>query len=354
MITQMETLGIRVKDVAADGNCLFRAVSDQLYGHAEQHAELRRLAMDHVAANRESYEPFVEDDEPFDEYVAYMREDRSWGGNIELQALSIVCQVNIVIHVLEAPRWSVSNWPADSARAIHLGYHDGQHYSSLRPLSAPLEGAFELVNLAELAASSAPKVPKAAAALRDPGAISHQEDIIMQATSTWDVFLVRDTLHDMRGDVDATIEHLLALKYHPESLAGAAGSAGAASAGAAASAASAAGAADASSTSGAWAGPAEPSVATEAQDASEADVAAAVAGSASASGDGDGDADAQAARGPGAPKPVRLTARDKKRLKREEKAKARSLAVAGAKRSAATVAAAADDDGRLDYGAIGV
>ena len=40
--TQLHHLGLRVKEVAADGNCFFRALSDQRWGGEEHHVDLRK------------------------------------------------------------------------------------------------------------------------------------------------------------------------------------------------------------------------------------------------------------------------------------------------------------------------
>lgn len=39
--------------------------------------------------------------------------------------------MNITIHQLHQPPWVVKNFP-DSARTIHLSFHDGEHYNSVR------------------------------------------------------------------------------------------------------------------------------------------------------------------------------------------------------------------------------
>lgn len=48
--------------------------------------------------NREMFEPFVEDEVPFDDYCRSMGEDGTWAGNMELQAASLVTRCNICIH----------------------------------------------------------------------------------------------------------------------------------------------------------------------------------------------------------------------------------------------------------------
>lgn len=48
--------------------------------------------------NREMFEPFIEDDVPFDEYCQSMEKDGTWAGHMELQAASLVTHSNICIH----------------------------------------------------------------------------------------------------------------------------------------------------------------------------------------------------------------------------------------------------------------
>lgn len=48
--------------------------------------------------NREMFEPFIEDDVPFDDYCQSMEKDGTWAGHMELQAASLVTRTNICIH----------------------------------------------------------------------------------------------------------------------------------------------------------------------------------------------------------------------------------------------------------------
>lgn len=48
--------------------------------------------------NREMFEPFIEDDVPFEDYCKTMDDDGTWAGNMELQAASLVTRSNICIH----------------------------------------------------------------------------------------------------------------------------------------------------------------------------------------------------------------------------------------------------------------
>jgi hypothetical protein len=49
-----------------------------------------------------------------------MRKNATWGGNLELQAISLEFEVNIVVHQLDQPRWEISNHDDPKTQGIHL------------------------------------------------------------------------------------------------------------------------------------------------------------------------------------------------------------------------------------------
>ncbi|PXF49446.1 OTU domain-containing protein 3 [Gracilariopsis chorda] len=133
--------GLSIRDVANDGNCFFRAVSDQLYGCEDEHVNLRQLACDYLQQHADHYQHFIDEEQSFDEYVNEMRNDAVWADNLELQAISMACNVNIRVHQSGKPSYDIRNHPANNARAIHLSYHFAEHYASVRPLhTADLDG----------------------------------------------------------------------------------------------------------------------------------------------------------------------------------------------------------------------
>ena len=77
---QAKSMGLKIVEMGGDGNCLFRALSDQLYGHQNEHKDLRAKAIKHIKANKEIFQFYIEDDQPFDEYVGEMSRDGFWGG----------------------------------------------------------------------------------------------------------------------------------------------------------------------------------------------------------------------------------------------------------------------------------
>lgn len=51
--------------------------------------------MSYIEEHRDGFEPFMEDDEPFDTYVARMRNEKEWGGHQELFAASQLFKVSV-------------------------------------------------------------------------------------------------------------------------------------------------------------------------------------------------------------------------------------------------------------------
>lgn len=130
----LQDYNLRIRDVSNDGNCLFRAVSDQLYGSEDAHLKLRERACDYLVEHKDHYQYFIDDEQSFDDYISEMRRDGVWADNLELQAISMSCSVNIRVHQSGKPSYDIRNHSGKSAPVIHLSYHFGEHYASVRPL----------------------------------------------------------------------------------------------------------------------------------------------------------------------------------------------------------------------------
>ncbi|WFC99972.1 ubiquitinyl hydrolase 1 [Malassezia yamatoensis] len=97
---QLEERGLYAASTMGDGNCLFRcvgnswqsspcrALSDQLYGDAKYHSELRQITCDQLEADPDRYAAFVETEKPFPEYISNMRTLGIYGGHLELAAFA--------------------------------------------------------------------------------------------------------------------------------------------------------------------------------------------------------------------------------------------------------------------------
>lgn len=171
MHTYAQGLGIR--EIQADGNCLFRAIADQIEGNENQHAVYRGRICQFMLKHEERFKWYLDDDrfspEKFKDYVNFMRKDATWGGNMELAAAMVLFETHIVVHqagvaqfvmtnhelrakmqeeknayksngsALERSVANVSDSPNVSVRCsrercIHLSFHGECHYASVRRL----------------------------------------------------------------------------------------------------------------------------------------------------------------------------------------------------------------------------
>ena len=67
--SQLAEMGLKVREVIGDGNCLFRALADQLDGDDHAHSRHRQDVVRYITEHREDFEPFIEDDVPFTQHV---------------------------------------------------------------------------------------------------------------------------------------------------------------------------------------------------------------------------------------------------------------------------------------------
>jgi OTU domain-containing protein 3 len=64
-----------------------------------------------------------------------MEETGSYADNGCLVAFSRLYQLDIVIHQLGIPIWTIAGSDNKNIKKqLHLAYHNGEHYSSLRPI----------------------------------------------------------------------------------------------------------------------------------------------------------------------------------------------------------------------------
>ncbi|KAL0395816.1 UNVERIFIED_CONTAM: OVARIAN TUMOR DOMAIN-containing deubiquitinating enzyme 7 [Sesamum calycinum] len=199
---QLDVLGLKIIEVTADGNCFFRALADQLEGNEDEHEKYRNMVVRFIKNNREMFEPFVEDEVPFDEYCRSMGEDGTWAGNMELQAASLVTRSNI---------------------CIHRFYHDGEHYNSVRSKEDTCCGPARPIVIKGDTDVSASNQPKGAVvkSKQEGGGYAIQEESIKMvklgsgcedAKKIEQVVIPKQLISFKRSgcDVDAAIEALVA------------------------------------------------------------------------------------------------------------------------------------------------
>ncbi|KAL6563125.1 hypothetical protein OROHE_005712 [Orobanche hederae] len=213
---QVDALGLKIIQVTADGNCFFRALADQLDGSEDEHGKYRSMVVKYIMNNREIFEPFIEDDIPFDEYCQSMEKDGTWAGHMELQAASLVTRSNICIHQYTLPRWYIRNFDQHGVCMVHLSYHDEEHYNSVRLKEDTCSGPARPITIK--ADADLPKASNQAKDAASKSKVRTTKDIIdagsiklvMAGSGCDNAERVEQVLLQVDGDVDAAIEFLVA------------------------------------------------------------------------------------------------------------------------------------------------
>jgi len=191
LTNQLRGLGLYAAPTLGDGNCLFRALADQLWGSPNGHLTLRAEVCDWMEARKEQYEGFVDEDRSFDTHIMCMRVPGTYGGHLELSAFSHLKCRNVkviqpgLVYIIE---WGGDADPAPSVAeelidetglnerdkrrlrrnrkkqekvqvkalevaeqggTVYVAYHDWEHFSSVRNLAGPHTGLPNVVERPE-------------------------------------------------------------------------------------------------------------------------------------------------------------------------------------------------------------
>jgi OTU domain-containing protein 3 len=171
-------------------------------GREHCHEVYREGAVSYMIDNSDDFAPFIECN--FRDYCHKMQQDGSWGGNLELQALSMAFEVNITIHQFDAPCLEIFN---QFDKAVHLSYHDEEHYCSVRNIDDERNSPPTPIKLLQSNSSNGNSDSSDANCN-----ISKKEKIVMDSTGCRNIAIVREALEDNCDDVDATVEYLIGLR----------------------------------------------------------------------------------------------------------------------------------------------
>lgn len=135
--------GFIIKPMAADGNCLFRSIADQIYGDQDMQDQVRERCMNYIEAERDHYSQFVTED--FSQYIARKRRDKCYGNNLEIQAMGELYNRPIQIFTynngtLQEPINIFHEDYVTDNPPIRLSYHNGNHYNSVIDPNNPTVG----------------------------------------------------------------------------------------------------------------------------------------------------------------------------------------------------------------------
>lgn len=138
----LKARGLEMKLQKGDGNCLFRAISLQIYGNPEHHMELRERCVEYMRKNEEHYKHFIEED--FSQYIQRKSRPGVHGNHVEIQAVSELYNRPVEVY---RPHESTTK-PMNIFQAmytttdipIRLSYHDNNHYNAIVDPLVPTAG----------------------------------------------------------------------------------------------------------------------------------------------------------------------------------------------------------------------
>lgn len=86
MITFLAAHHRRLDRARADGNCLFRSLSKQLFNNPEYHNELRKIITEFVGSNPELFSGWAIEGLSLQEHLKKMKAPGVWGSHLEILA----------------------------------------------------------------------------------------------------------------------------------------------------------------------------------------------------------------------------------------------------------------------------
>lgn len=233
----LEGLGLYASQIQGDGNCLFRALSDQLYGNQNEAKAIRADVVQHMRDNSYHYKSFIhvggerrapkrktagalptvdstlptdEDiDRAFNNRLATMAKGGVWGGDVEIAAFCAAYNVDVKVYKHEiAYQLQPFNQPSNEDRPmVHIAHHAWEHYSSIRNLKGPHTG---MPNIA-----IQPLSPEEEQRRREKLARTScvQQWMVDSVTTSLphlaDTQAIMKAIQDARGDVNTAVSKLL-------------------------------------------------------------------------------------------------------------------------------------------------
>jgi len=130
-------VGVRTLEMADDGNCQFRAISQELFGTQDHHAAVRAEVVGYMERHATDYSVFFEAGE-WNDYLSKMGMLKTWGDELTLRVAAEVFGVRVHVVTSTNESWYLvyesSAGVPTGARDLFLAYVAPIHYNTLVPL----------------------------------------------------------------------------------------------------------------------------------------------------------------------------------------------------------------------------
>ncbi|KAL7106538.1 hypothetical protein ACP275_06G000600 [Erythranthe tilingii] len=134
LLQRLNVYGLYEVKVSGDGNCQFRALSDQIYRSPEYHRHVRKEVVKQLKDNRVIYEAYVP--MKFKHYYKKMAKSGEWGDHVTLQAAADKFAAKICLLTSFRDTCFIEIVPQHEvpARELWLSFWSEVHYNSLYEL----------------------------------------------------------------------------------------------------------------------------------------------------------------------------------------------------------------------------
>ncbi|KAI9776523.1 MAG: hypothetical protein M1816_005241 [Peltula sp. TS41687] len=236
--------GLYAANIRGDGNCLFSALSDQIYGNPNQHQKIRASVIEYMRDHAENFKQFIEVhagggtrrnpkrknagaystpgsmlvptteevQKNFESHLARMSKGGTYGGNLELSAFTAAFNVDVKIYQRAFAYMMTAgndNEGGEERPVAHIAYHTWEHYSSVRNIDGPHTGPPNV----QMSTASPDTEKNQTQTLGNPaaGIPSWVVDEAMQfLPHMTDKSLVKQTLEQENGNIESAVSKLLA------------------------------------------------------------------------------------------------------------------------------------------------
>lgn len=139
LLQRLHVYGLYEVKVSGDGNCQFRALSDQMFKSPDHHKFVRKEIIKQLKDNRSLYESYVP--MKYKHYCKKMAKSGEWGDHLTLQAAADKFGAKICLLTSFRDTCFIEITPRNHApeRELWLSFWSEVHYNSLYELrNAPL------------------------------------------------------------------------------------------------------------------------------------------------------------------------------------------------------------------------
>lgn len=221
------------------GNCLFNALSDQLYGHQSEHPAIRSRVITYMREHSAYYKQFIdvhpgggirrnpkrknagaysspanhvppseEDiDRVFESHLQNMAKGGTYGDNMEITAFSSAYETDVKIYQRDFAYMVTANADDGTRPVAHIAYHLWEHYSSIRNLNGPHTG---LPHVAPKVLSLEEEQKQQEILAKTPHVLPWMIDVVTHSLPFLaDKLTIKRALEAAKGNVDVAVSNLL-------------------------------------------------------------------------------------------------------------------------------------------------